>query len=57
MRKPELCRSFVRDVYDHEVYFSFDADQDAIHFQEWWESVGYEKFRQWVQDNEDQNNG
>jgi len=34
-----------RDVYEHEVFLSFNDDDMAIAFNEWWRKGGFKSFQ------------
>jgi len=45
----EVKSEFTREVYEHEVLLSFNGDDDAACFHEWWLAKGeslYLKFRE-----------
>lgn len=51
-KKPFLnyddCKSIDRDVYQHEVFFSFRNDDDAIKFNDWWQATGNFLFQEYL---------
>ena len=44
-----ILRSIDRDLHDHEVFFSFTNDDDAILFHRWWETYGEKAFKLWAE--------
>lgn len=48
-----MPREVVYDLADHEVLLSFNGDDQAVDFQEWWESGGHDSFQTWLNDQED----
>ena len=38
-------------VADHEVFMSFNDDDDAIKFREWWTNEGSIVFNDWLEEN------
>lgn len=47
MERPTLNDEIVTRPAEHEIFLSFNDDQDAERFAEWWESVGFEAFQAW----------
>lgn len=39
-------------VAEHEVFMSFNDDDDAIGFREWWHAEGSEHFNKWLEENQ-----
>lgn len=35
-------------VAEHEVFMSFNDDDDAVAFRDWWAEVGAEEFQDWL---------
>ena len=48
MKKPEIVNELVLHSEDYQVWLSFNADQDAEDFEEWWNTVGEGHFFAWV---------
>lgn len=45
-----------QSVAEHEVLMSFNGDDDAVLFAEWWDEKGTFAFNQWVQKRKDESN-
>ncbi len=37
-----------REIHEHEVYMSFNGDDDATNFREWWDDAGAAAFLAWL---------
>lgn len=48
---PNIERTIMRDVFEHEIFLSFVNDLDAEMFENWWFLQGKSKFNQWVKEN------
>lgn len=48
MDEPEIKSEFTREVHEHEILLSFNGDDDAVLFYEWWNAKGWELFRKWA---------
>lgn len=45
----DFCREYPRGrVAEHEVFMSFNNDDDAIAFQDWWNAEGAAAFGKWL---------
>ena len=44
----EIKERIEYDTSDHEVFFSFNNDEDAIAFREWFNEIGYDDFVKWL---------
>lgn len=44
MRPPTILEHVRYDVAEHEVLLSFNADDDARKFMEWWSNSGEQSF-------------
>jgi len=54
MRKIVPCdfkEEITRDIYEHEVLISFQDDEGACAFNEWWYDGGYKAFFKWAEKN------
>lgn len=51
--EPELPESVRRDIHDHEVLLSFNADEHAELFREWWNETGWKQFKAWANSGDD----
>ena len=40
-----------REIHGHEVFLSFNSDEGALIFHEWWEMKGRDEFERWAADN------
>lgn len=47
MKKPTLEDTVETDLAPHEVLLSFDKNDDADEFRDWWESEGWQQFHDW----------
>ena len=47
---PDMRDQFVRDVAEHEVLLSFNSDEHAYAFNDWWLMKGSQQFVDWVRD-------
>jgi len=47
MEQPTINAEIVTRPAEHEIFLSFNDDQDAERFVEWWESVGFKAFEKW----------
>jgi len=47
MEQPTINDDIVTRPAEHEIFLSFNDDQDAERFVEWWESVGFKAFEKW----------
>lgn len=47
MDQPTINDEIVTRPAEHEIFLSFNDDQDAERFVEWWESVGFKAFAEW----------
>lgn len=47
-RLPELPRELHSSVADHQVLLSFNGDDDALAWVEWWETEGYKAYLETV---------
>jgi hypothetical protein len=36
------------EVHDHEVLISFNGDDQALAFREWWQEIGATYFQEWL---------
>ena len=48
MEQPTINEEVVTRPAEHEIFLSFNADEDAALFAEWWESVGFAAFEKWA---------
>ena len=48
----DMPESISRMVYDHEAVLSFDDDEGAYAFREWWDNAGLRLFSFWLADSE-----
>ncbi len=53
MEHPKLLTEVYRTVHEHEVFLSFNGDDDAVAFIRWWNDRGLNMFAKWT-DNERQ---
>lgn len=51
MVDPELEDTIRRSIKDHEVFLTFNADEDAKDFVEWWYEEGLAYFQDYVRRN------
>lgn len=51
--EPEPPESVRRDIHDHEVLLSFNADEHAELFREWWKETGWKQFKAWANSGDD----
>jgi len=42
--KPRIETEIRRSTHDHEVLLSFNNDDDAFSFVEWWDTYGWKAF-------------
>ena len=47
MDRPAINQEIVTRPAEHEIFLSFNDDEDAVRFAEWWESVGFKLFEKW----------
>jgi len=40
-------RQFTRDVHEHEILLSFNDDDGAVLFMDWWRQKGEKAFEAW----------
>jgi len=33
-----------REIHEHEIFLSFNSDDEAQHFHEWWNMEGFDSF-------------
>ena len=45
-----IRRTINRNIAEHEVFLSFNNDEDAVAFQEWLQEEGLAKFDEWMDD-------
>ena len=45
---PDMPRQIDREIHDHEVMLSFNSDDHAYAFDEWWGQEGQQQFLGWV---------
>ncbi|MCC7424807.1 MAG: hypothetical protein IT428_31435 [Planctomycetaceae bacterium] len=48
VQQPDMPREIRRSIADHEVFLSFNGDDDAQLFYEWWNERGWEEFELWA---------
>lgn len=44
---PDESREIVTHAAENEIFLSFNDDIDAELFSEWWNSKGWEAFKEW----------
>lgn len=48
----QIHKEFTREVYDHEILISFNSDEGAYSFSDWWCVAGQKLFEGWVNEKE-----
>ena len=51
LKPPTAYERITYDLADHEVYFQFNGDTEAIAFRAWWNLIGEGTFMQWLKEN------
>lgn len=45
---PEVLQEYHASVAEHEILLSFNADEDAIAFYDWWNTRGSNQWLAWM---------
>lgn len=48
----KISKELTREVHDHEIFISFNSDEGAYSFQDWWHVEGEKLFQGWIRDQE-----
>ena len=49
----DIKEEIVRASKDHEVFLSFNGDDQAEAFLDWWAEIGLQAFKNWIDENEE----
>jgi hypothetical protein len=49
MDKPELKRETKFRLAEHQILLSFNNDEDAYPFEDWWYEEGFEMYQKYVE--------
>lgn len=53
---PAISQTMQISVPEHEVLLSFNSDEDAILFSDWWNFKGWTQFKKWADVQNKRNN-
>ena len=45
--KPQILTEVEREVEEHEVFLSFNSDDEAVQFEYWLHDAGFKAFQVW----------